>query len=507
MYFEEKDNIFERKRVLELILSAISTNIDSTSLSNLNEIYLICLKEVNEEKEVTKNTFEIILNEMIEGYGFNKKTKKEELYTSLNKKLRGLNIVIEDYLRKKFKKVVDSNQNSMSISDFDLLLNTLLIGTILKFIERFKDLLPMKRCSKSFKENYILLSQAREIYLDHKEKEESEKEENEYIKLPNNNGISEVIEQSPLINKKDIEREKDGCFNLEVTTSKGKIALDIKQGQTSREVITLKKNNSIGAAEQYLLIYIMQEVFKQLKPEDVKKGCNININVKEFCKLRNIPFRSEVGNEIIKSLKKLEKIIVEYEYTTVEKDEKGKKKVVQKRLKKSPLVLSSGMIETLEDDRKTVKNQSVGVAVGKWIETLNESQYQYRKKDCFRYNIKNTDDSTVSLSDYINNLHRNNLKNNLGKEKPFKTRVSNLTKLLGVNEDRIKSKGYTNVLKKPLERKLNDIKEKENFEWNYKNGNHKSRKEFEEDIIIFQNSNLDKYYQKKGFKSSTKNNK
>ena len=70
---------------------------------------------------------------------------------------------------------------------------------------------------------------------------------------------------------------------------------------------------------------------------------------------------------------------------------------------------------------------------------------------------------------------------------------------------RIKSKGYSATLKKPLENILNNIKDAEGFEWSYKNGTHSSRDEFEEDIIIFKNNNLDNLYREKGL--SRKGNK
>ena len=45
---------------------------------------------------------------------------------------------------------------------------------------------------------------------------------------------------------------------------------------------------------------------------------------------------------------------------------------------------------------------------------------------------------------------------------------------------------------------LNIIGEGEGFNWKYKNGVHNSRKEFEEDIIIFNNKTLNTKYKLEG---------
>ena len=64
----------------------------------------------------------------------------------------------------------------------------------------------------------------------------------------------------------------------------------------------------------------------------------------------------------------------------------------------------------------------------------------------------------VNISYYINCQHRNNLKRAKGGANEFKIKVSRLSSKLGVDEKRIKSKGYSSTLKKPLEKILNDIR-------------------------------------------------
>ena len=90
----------------------------------------------------------------------------------------------------------------------------------------------------------------------------------------------------------------------------------------------------------------------------------------------------------------------------------------------------------------------------------------------------------------------------------FKIKVSRLTSKLGISEDTIKNQGYKKKLKASLEKTLNDIKEAEGFNWSYKNGNHNSRVEFEEDVIIFKNTDLDSHYNSVGYeKKETKSKK
>ena len=49
-----------------------------------------------------------------------------------------------------------------------------------------------------------------------------------------------------------------------------------------------------------------------------------------------------------------------------------------------------------------------------------------------------------------------------------------------------------------MENILNIIGEGEGFNWKYKNGVHGSRKDFEDDVIIFNNVTLNRLYIEKG---------
>src|SRR5699024_1622392 len=131
------------------------------------------------------------------------------------------------------------------------------------------------------------------------------------------------------------------------------------------------------------------------------------------------------------------------------------------------------------DDNVTIEKQVVGVALGKWIETLKVDQFQFINKAFFKYKLRNNKGTIIPISYYINCQHRNNLKRAKGGANEFKIKVNRLSSKLGIDEDRVKSKGYSSTLKKPLEKILNDIKEAEGFNWSYKNGNHNSRLEFE----------------------------
>lgn len=69
---------------------------------------------------------------------------------------------------------------------------------------------------------------------------------------------------------------------------------------------------------------------------------------------------------------------------------------------------------------------------------------------------------------------------------------------MNISENTIKNQGYKKKLKESLENYLNQLKEVEGFNWKYKNGVHNSRKEFEEDIIIFNNKTLNTKYKLEG---------
>ena len=281
---------------------------------------------------------------------------------------------------------------------------------------------------------------------------------------------------------------KGSLIELDVDTGEGINIFDIAE----------QVNDLIGATQSQLIVYIMSLVFEQNKPEDVKKGCMVDIDVRKYCELKGIGFEKKVGDAIHEDIKKLEKIIVEYEYI----NEKGK----QDHLRESPLVMNTGILDSYSEDGKTLEKQVVGVALGKWIETLSYKQFQYINKAFFKYKLRNQSGNIIPISYYINCKHRNDYHNSKNRNGNFELKVHRLTSKLDISEDTIKNQGYKKKLKASLERTLNNIKEAEGFDWCYKNGTHNSREEFENDVIIFNNTTLNNLYIKKGFvrKDNTK---
>lgn len=441
-----------------------------------------------------ENNFRELLFELFEGKGLNTKTKKSDLYATLENKLEEINYFIKDVPRnivaaKLTLNALSGEEPSVEdnlIAERIAMLSGLIQGSLkIKVIARYEKLLP-KRRSKDFKEKYPLLENAFKMYDLYNLNQEAEQK---YMTIHNNNGISEQVQNLHLC-KNEISQDKYGNINVKLQTSKGFIKLDVDtaDGVNIFDVAN-KVNEMIGATQSQLIVYIMSLVFEQNNPEDVKKGCSVNIDVKEYCKVKGIGFEKKVGDAIYEDIKKLEKIIIEYEYI----NHKGKKD----HLRESPLVMNSGILDSYSKDGKTLEKQVVGVALGKWIETLSYSQFQYISKAFFRYKLRNKTGAIIPISYHINCQHRNDYLNPNNKG-CFKSKVINLSSKLGVEEDRIKSKGYSSTLKKPLENILNNIKDAEGFEWSYKNGTHNSRTDFEEDIIIFKNNSLDNLYREKG---------
>ncbi len=465
------------------------------------------LQDMTEEiKDVIKPQLQKELEELYEGKGLNTKTKKSDLYSILENKLNKIYEIIDSPVKqlilleasiRNLQK--DCNPNDKDIQRYELLgLNkvTITMAIKLKLFARYEKLLPKKRTSV-FKENYPLLNSCYKVYEGYKANKEAE---DKFITVHNNNGISEKVQNLHLC-KNEINQDKYGNINVKLQTNKGFIKLDVDTGDGVNIFdVANEVNGLIGATQSQLIVYIMSLVFEQNKPEDVKKGCMVDIDVRKYCELKGIGFEKKVGDAIHEDIKKLEKIIIEYEYT----NEKGK----QDHLRESPLVMNTGILDSYSDDGKTLEKQVVGVALGKWIETLSYKQFQYINKAFFKYKLRNQSGTIIPISYYINCKHRNDYHNSKNRNGNFELKVHRLTSKLDISEDTIKNQGYKKKLKASLERTLNNIKEAEGFDWMYKNGTHNSREEFENDVIIFNNTTLNNLYIKKGFtKKDSKNKK
>ena len=432
------------------------------------------------------------LLDLFKGKGYNTKTKKSDLYSSLEKRVKNILFVIQTITNNCMKlTAIESDMREFPIEEVERCYQTVAMTSFMlnnaikcKLIYRYEKLLP-KRRTKDFKEKYPLLESCFKSYEQYKINEESEEN---YIKIHNNEGISDTVQNLHKCN----EPHEDEYENIEVKyiTPKGSLIqldVDTHNGVDFFDVSNQAKD-LIGPKQAQLIVYIMSLVFEQNKPEDVKKGCNVDINVKEYCKLKSIEWRSDVADEIYEDIKKLQKIIIEYEYT----GNKGKKST----LRKSSLFSNRGIIEEYKDDGETIDKQVVKISLGAWMETLSYDQFQFINKAFFKYKLKNQNGTLIPISYYINSLHRNNVTKN--KTGEYKTKVKNLTEKLNISESTIKAKGYKKALKLPLENILNIIGEGEGFNWKYKNGVHNSRKDFEDDVIIFNNVTLNRLYIEKG---------
>ena len=460
-------------------------------------------KELKEYSASIKDTLKpIILNELedlFEGKGLNTKTKKSDLYNILENKLNLIFKLLDTPMREllfiesSIKKVNGTNNTDQKdIQRYELLgLNKASItGAIkLKLFARYQRLLPKKRTIQ-FKDEYPILNSCYGMYEGYQANKEADEK---YIKVHNNGGISDVIQNLHLCKNNIVQNEYKNV-EIKLTTPKGNL-IDIDLNKDNEEALSIvdvlqQLNNLVGANQSQLIVYIISLAFKQSTDINKKPSSNVIINIQDYCKLKNIDYRSDTADNIYKNIDNLRKILISYDY----KDEKGNEKFI----KNSPIITNRGI-----DGDKTnneYNSKELKVNIGAWIDTLNYSQFQFISKAFFKYKLRNNNQAIIPISYYLNCQHRNNLKiNKIGIDN-FKVKVSRLTTKLGIDEDRVKSKGYSSTLKKPLEKILNDIKEAEGFNWSYKNGTHNSRAEFEDDVINFNNNTLNNLYIKKGYK-------
>ncbi len=524
-----------------------------------------------------ENNFRKLLFELFEGKGLNTKTKKSDLYTTLENKLEEINHLVREIPRD----IIATNWTFKALSGEEpspedtlkaervAMLSGVIQGSLkIKVIARYEKLLP-KRRTKDFKEKYPLLENAFKMYEQYNFNQEAEQK---YMTIHNNNGISDIVQHLHLNKFKDEHRqqfEKYGSVEIKYITPKGsEISLNVDTGEGIGILhIANQVNDLIGVRQSLLIMYIMSLAFKQSKDKN-KPTSNVSIDIKEYCKLRGINYRSDTADVIYEDIEKLKRILIRYEY----KDERGKNKFIEKSpllsnrgisgdihgnvidkriveislnvdtgegigilhianqvndligvrqsllimyimslafkqerdknkpIEKSPLLSNRGISGDIHGN--VIDKRIVNVSLGAWIDTLSYSQYQHINKDFFKCNLKNNNGSYVPIGLYLNCLLRNNLKNSNSDSTVFKVKVNKLTLKLGIDENTIKKGGYNKKLKVPLEKVLTNL-EGLGYQWTYKNGVHSSRKEFEEDTIIFKNPELDKIYKEKGYKKKT----
>lgn len=434
------------------------------------------------------------LYDLFEGKGYNTKTKKSVLYEELEKRVKNILFIIQTMANENMKLVaIEKAIKEISKDDEERCFQTVgMMSSMLnnaikcKLIYRYEKLLPKKR-SASFKKNYPILESCFKSYETYKMNEEAK---GNYTKIHNNEGISDVVQN---LHKCEIGYNF-GNVEVKYLSDKGtEIEINIENKNEFNPLeITKQVYELIGPSQAQLIIYIMSLAYEQNQGDNVENYWKADIDVKEYCKLRGIKWRPETAREIYNDIENLSKIIVQYEYTPKKPNKNGKKS----KLEKSSLFANRGILTEGIDKDGTCDKQVVGVALGKWIETLRVDQFQYINNAFFKYKLKNQGGLIIPIAYYINCQHRNNFTKSKNGE--FKIKVKNIVEKLNVEERRVKEKGYGAILKKPLENYLNKIKNDEGFEWQYKNGVHNSRKEFEDDIIIFKNRKLDNLYFNKG---------
>lgn len=472
--------------VLKLCKSVMNPKIDSNSIESLKNVYRLCIDELG----IEDNIFFEYLEEIMSGYGFNTGTRKNHIYETLEGRILFIETFTKGFLLKEYEKKHTSIEELSNEVAFSLCTLTISLSSCLKIVERYKKFLPMSKRTKSFQEKYPQLNAAIKYYIETKEETLSE-QKTDYFKLNDNNGMAQVFTNLPLVTS-GVVRE-NGKITVKHNFNNGYLKINTESKNDLIKAFQ-EANEIAGQDSQIVLAYILANAFNT--PEELQDGKThtVSIDVKEFCKITNTRYSKRVTQKISDTVDKLSQIYVDFDYTIYKSDpnkpKQNKKIRVDAHLKESPLVVRSGTIE-YSSKQKKYETDKINVVVGDWINTLSYEQYQYINNSFFTLKTNSKDRVTRSIWYYLSNMYRTKRKE---KSEEMKLKVSNFIKFLNVDEERIKSKGYTETLKKPLEAALN----KTDFEWKYKNGNHKSRKDFEEDFLIFTNKALNNFYIEKG---------
>lgn len=466
----------------------LNENYDKEVLDMMKQYYSNYVSEKEHQEEFNK-TLDAIFNGK-----FNTKTKKSDLYRYLNNYLINIELLTYQYPTDKYLTLADELEKTNTNLSFNVdqfIIDISMLGRNLsnsihyKLVCKYKHLLP-KKYTTAFKSNYRWLFKAIETY---NTIQANRVANDKYIQIHNNEGISDIVQNLHLCTEDDYK-------NVEVKyiTPKGSsIKLDVDT-ELNLFDIAEQVNDLVGATQSQLIVYIMSLVFEQNNMESKPSLFTAKINVREYCKLKGIEFKERVADEIRADIDNLSKIKISYEY----KNSKGE----IKRLRDSSLFADGAFIDNYDLEKEVFKNEEVTVLLGEWAKTLNYKQFQNINKAFFKYKLRNNKGNIIPISYYINCQHRNNFTKSKSDE--FKIKVSRLTSKLTISEDTIKNQGYKKKLKGSLENILNQIKEAEGFDWKYKNGTHNSRKDFEEDVIIFKNNSLDELYITKGLSKKNK---
>jgi len=184
-----------------------------------------------------------------------------------------------------------------------------------------------------------------------------------------------------------------------------------------------------------------------------------------------------------KNKKALEDRLKTYNQTeyTVYYEHKGKKTFV-----KSPIITytQKGTWANRKDGTRELFWKSTHVEM-KWLGDIMRNCFQESKlllldNDIFsKVGSKNKGSNFVSLYVKLEHLYRNNV-NNLNKEHFNRISIKKTLENLMFTESTIKAKGFTQIIKEPLEAFMDDF-----YDWHYENGVHNNRTAFESDFIFY----------------------
>ncbi|MGN4438052.1 hypothetical protein ACTFO3_26840 [Bacillus cereus group sp. MYBK69-2] len=182
------------------------------------------------------------------------------------------------------------------------------------------------------------------------------------------------------------------------------------------------------------------------------------IPYKEFFSFKGLEDNKDNRKKLKKEIEELESVEFDYKYK-----EKGAKEWTK--------VSKARAISYLD----TRPGSGISVAFGTWAEYI-PSTFIDINKAVFKYPVTRNSIGATTISFKLRELSSMNKKS---------VRVRILTDLLDISEKVINKHGFSWV-KDKLERELERIEEAEKLQWQYRNGVHNSRIDFENDYIEFQ---------------------
>ncbi|MCU5214277.1 hypothetical protein [Bacillus paranthracis] len=184
------------------------------------------------------------------------------------------------------------------------------------------------------------------------------------------------------------------------------------------------------------------------------------IPYKEFFDFKGLDDNKDNRKKLKKEIEELESVEFDYKYK-----EKGAKEWTK--------VSKARAISYLD----TRPGSGISVAFGTWAEYI-PSTFIDINKAVFKYPVTRNSIGATTISFKLRELSSMNKKS---------VRVRILTDLLDISEKVINKHGFSWV-KDKLERELERIEEAEKLQWQYRNGVHNSRIDFENDYIEFRYS-------------------